>query len=103
MKALKEALKQQATEIRSLTKEIKESQKAGEYAGILQFKRSKLQVSTRLSHIAYSLNRGRAYEQIELKTRKEKVLTDLQWTKIKQIQSEHEVVRIDPQGSEIAV
>jgi len=69
MKNLKEELKALAAEIRKNNIETKKLQKAGEYAGHLQYSRISLKKDFRHKHIAASLLRGRTYEQIEPKCR----------------------------------
>ena len=91
MKNLKELIKMESAQLRAFSIAIKEVQKAGKYAGKLQFERQMLRVTHRRNHIAYSLNRGKTYEQIE-KPRKENEITERQWEIIRRIQDEHKNV-----------
>lgn len=62
---LKEELKVLAAEIRKENQEVKELQRAGKYAGNLQYGLLLKARKFRHKHIAYCLLRGRTYEQIE--------------------------------------
>jgi len=68
-KTLKEELKEMAVKIKETKIETKDTQKKGEYAGSLQYALLKFRREYRHKHIAYSLMRGRSYEQIEPKCR----------------------------------
>lgn len=62
---LKESQKTHAKEIRGLKQEIKKLQRNGAYAGVRQLQQQSASWKYRLNHIAYSLLRGRSYEEIE--------------------------------------
>jgi len=62
---LKEQLKAEAIKLRSQRLDIKKLQQNGKYAGHLQCSQIYLKSNYRHKHIAYSLMRGRTYEQIE--------------------------------------
>jgi len=65
--SLKKELKIKAAEIRKTKIQIKELQKSRDYAGKLQYSLLHLKRDYRHKHIAYSMLRGRTYEQIEPK------------------------------------
>ena len=59
--------------------------------GITYFIRS-CKYYNRINHIAYSLLKGKKYEVIE-KPKEENELTDFDWTKIKEIQSQFKIIK----------
>lgn len=68
---LKDDLKIKAAKIRKDKIKTKTRQKAGEYAGDLQYSLLKQRRDYRHRHIAYSMLRGRTYDQIESKCRED--------------------------------
>lgn len=86
LKELKEIIKQKSSEIRELKKEIKKTQKADGIAGGMQFKLSVEKGWIRHRHIAYSLLRGRKYEEIEQHCREDHKPF---WSIIKEIKNEY--------------
>lgn len=83
---LKEAQKQLALIIKTLKQEIKETQRSGKYAGILQVQLLGFSRRYRLDHIAYSLLKGRTYEQIETPKECHK-LSENDWQEIEKIKN----------------
>lgn len=71
IKTLKEEIKVLATELKTNKTNTKEMQRSGVYAGDLQYKRIRLKRECRHKHIAYSMLRGRKYEEIERTCRTE--------------------------------
>ena len=58
------------------------------YESSLQYAIQDLSKESRLRHIAYCLNRGREYDQIE-KPRETNMLTSTEWSKIQAYQEEY--------------
>ncbi len=71
MNLLKNELKAKAAEIRKTRVELKELQRSGQIAGHHQYSLISLKRDYRHRHIAYSMLRGRSYEQIEPKCRED--------------------------------
>lgn len=67
---LKQEQKVLATDLHNQKHEISKTQKEGKVAGLLQCNLIYMKRDYRYKHIAYSLIRGRTYEQIETKCRK---------------------------------
>jgi hypothetical protein len=82
---LKEHQKDSANRIKKTKLEIKETQRKGQYAGILQANVLSLIAVYRLNHIAYSLLKGRTYSEIENPTERKK-LSDEDWKYINTLQ-----------------
>lgn len=85
----KEMQKTSALEIRTQKDEVKKTQREKKYAGILQCKLISAKKQYRLNHIAYSLLKGRLYEQIEQKTKEQNKLTDYDWETVEKIKNEY--------------
>ena len=71
IKSLKSELKVEAFKLRETKADIKTKQKAGQYAGYKQSELLTLKWNYRHRHIAYSIMRGKSYQQIERKCRED--------------------------------
>lgn len=69
LKEMKTWLKENGKAIRALKLEIKESMRANNGCGGLQWTHEIMKDKYRNNHIAYSMARGKTYEQIESYTR----------------------------------
>ena len=89
---LKNELKVKAASLHDLKKKTKETQRAGNIwdASGLQAKHASDKLDYRINHIAYSLLRGRKYEEIERTVREP--LPDYWWKKIGEIRGAYEDV-----------
>jgi len=87
LQQLKDICKTQAADLKQLTVEIKKLQRAGSYAGLLQQQQVLSKLQYRRNHIAYSLLRGKLYDQIEKPKHDNKKLSQYDWEQIEKIRS----------------
>ena len=83
---LKNILKDEAAKLRELKASIKTTQKAGGIAGGMQWDLQKGRAWYRHRHIAYSLLKGKTYDQIENNCREG---NEPDWSLIEEIKNEY--------------
>jgi hypothetical protein len=86
---LKGLLKAQSELLKKSSLEIRKTQKEGKYAGKLQSQHQSDKRVHRLFHIAYSMLRGKTYEQIEQRVHKGNELTNYDFKQIEEIKNEY--------------